>query len=132
MRQILMKSKAKGDKKTPASERFFLECMVIDDANPSCASVSSSLLFFPKTASFGRICLKLFSADRGENVQCLVKGNAPDNIYCYLSATMKLCDAESKGYIKQLGRIVVRKFQTKDSTSSALTVAIENALTGYR
>lgn len=132
MHQIIMKSKAKGDKKIPASERFFLECMVIDDTDPSCASVSSSLLFFPKAATLGRICLKLFPDNLGENVQCLIKGSAnadSSNIYCYLPTSLKLCDAEVKGYISQLGRILVRKFDGNKSASLALSVAIENAVT---
>ena len=104
--QLLMKSKAKGDKTVKSGDRFYLEVFLIDESNQNNPTSSLTLQFFDKRISFGRICLISFPAYLGQDTEVLIKLN---DLYWKFPETLKLVTAESEGLLKNFDRIVVRK-----------------------
>ena len=108
VQQMLMKSKAKGDKKNiKAENRFYLEVVIIGEVKDPLEG-TSSFWFFDKRSSIGRTCLILLPNDLERDIEAI----ALSPTSCYrIPHEVKLCNAEAKGLIKQFGKIVLRRRQ---------------------
>jgi len=106
VQQMLMKSKANGDKKNiKAENRFYVEVILIDEVKDPLEG-TSSFWFFDKRSSIGRICLILFPNDLERDIEAIVLSPAS----CYrIPHEVQLSNAEAKGLIKQFEKLVLRR-----------------------
>jgi hypothetical protein len=113
VRTMLMKSKAKGDKKrTPKmDDRFFLELVVIEDYSGTSCSASVAPVFLAKSDAVKRIlrdCVSIPDECTGTIYSISKESNGG---FCEVSGDLSLQDAEAKGFIQSFNRVVVRIYK---------------------
>ena len=123
VRQMLMKSKSKGDKTIKEPDRFYLEVVVVKYQTQTQTreiSAQSSNQFFRKRTTIEKLVSSklLDELSPEDNVEMLVEisqnkegsGDGDVPTFAAIPKTWMLVDAESKGFLKQFHRIIVRQF----------------------
>ena len=139
VRQILIKSRAKGDRRWPDNDRYYLHVVRIDDFDNqmddsnTVPAVASFYQFYSinsekaadviasvcKDDNISGVSSELLAAMRGK-VESMDSA-APAVSYYRISDGMTLNDADSKGFLKQFSQVIVRRF--KDGTPATERMA---------
>ena len=150
VKNMLIKSRAEGNKRLRQEDRFYLEVILWDESSGgSCCSsstsssgkqkndhqddgqsvVSSTHMFFSKVATIGKVvavksgCIAK-SRDKGAELLILTT-EGEHSVYRRLPPTMPLHEAASKGYIGNFGRVIIRLFKGEtDSITSSYSQCI--------
>jgi hypothetical protein len=151
VKKMLIKSRSEGNKKIRVEDRFYLDTVLLDetkvDVNDNDDSngdsllgdesknveqfMSSSYMFFSRVATVGKVVSTRVgslasSRDKGAELLVLTSVDSTDSmVYRRLPPTLPLHEAESKGYFKNFGRVIVRIFKADvGSVSSCYTESI--------
>jgi hypothetical protein len=114
VRQMLMKSKAKGNKKCHEKDRVYLEVLHIQ----SNYTVSSSFVFISKFDQIKKLVsgLQNWNASEGD-FTILIETNLDDKSVgpCYrvVPCELKCIDAEKQGFLKSLQRIILVRMKNQ-------------------
>ena len=113
VRTMLMKSKAKGDKKRipKMDDRFFLELVVIEDYNGTSCSASATPVFLAKSDTVKRILRDCVSIPDGCTATVYSIPKESNGGFCEVPGDLSLQDAEAKGFIQSFDRVVVRIYK---------------------
>lgn len=110
VRKMLMKSKAKGDKKRvpKMDDRFFMELIVVEDFNGHC-SAAASPVFLARSDAVERLLSDCVLVPN----ECTAEIYIPteQGSFQVLSGDLSWQDAETRGLIKCFDRVVVRLFK---------------------
>jgi len=122
VRQMLMKSKAKGDKKTKDVDRYYVEVILVDQHKALQENLEiiaqSSYHFFRKRFTVEQIIKSVIICDKNESdarMEFLVRSKVTSNesdapLYTNVPKHLTLVEAESKGFLSQFDSIVIRRF----------------------
>ena len=114
VQNILMKSKAKGDKKIKQEDRVYLEMILFCDSNDDAltvSSISASYRFYEKRKSIGHIIESLDivkSSGKKNNMEVDFIVHDEENVIRKLPTDTILSDAVQDGNLNNFDRVVVR------------------------
>lgn len=108
VRQMLMKSKAKGNKKCHEKDRLYLEVLCIQ----SNYTVSSSFVFMSKFDQIKKLVNGLPNWNASESdftifIEANLDDKSVDPCYRVLPCELKCMDAEEQGFLKSFQRIIL-------------------------
>ncbi len=117
VRQILLKGKAKGDKKIPVKDRFYLEVISITLSFES----QSTNVFLSKYDSMRAVSMSVSHVDAFEILKSQTNNDDDDDDsknFTKIQDDLRIKDAEDRGIIQQFDRIIVREITNTSSKES--------------
>jgi hypothetical protein len=128
VRQMLIKSRAVGEKRVRSEDRFYLEVIFLDgeDSASSSTTDASSYRFFSRLAAAGRVADLVDAQYPGrrdeDTLEILAKDEGTGELR-RIPNTAHLNDLEKKSKVMPFSRVVVRRVKPGDDLTDPLELS---------
>ena len=123
VKKMLIKSSAIGDKKIRVEDRFYLEIVLVDERYPSTEHDKSEYCFFSLSKTIGHVIASQTNGldiARNHMAELLIvlEDATSGTVLRRLPTTMHLYAAKSKCIMKEFDQVIVRIYDTTESTAT--------------
>ena len=128
VRQMLIKSRSKGEPRLDLEDRFYLHVAVVTEEQQSTLEHK----YFSRVATIGKVTMSCVSSTKADMQEFLVKrsDNEDQSRYWRLPNTLPLHEAEKLGFLRQFEQVIVRNIGA-NSESIELTPSILDRMVSH-